>query len=404
MPNRRPDHHRSAVIVCIKQRRGAIPTWILAMASLLACREPSGASEPKRPDCGRSPAILEDTAAPIRPAGSGRLERDKLLVFRDAQGRVGKVQSLADWQLRRAEILDGMQQIMGALPGPSRRCPLELLVEEEVDRGGWLQRKVTYAAEPRARVPAYLLVPKPALEGQPRAAGVLCLHPTNLVLGPQVVAGLGGRAAMHYGKELVERGFVVLAPCYPRMAGYEPDLESLGYASTTMKAIWDNIRGVDLLLSLPYVRGPKVAVIGHSLGGHNAVYTAVFDERILAVASSCGLDSFLDYKSGDIRGWASRWYMPRLLDYKDRLAEIPFDFHEVVGALAPRWCYLNAPRRDDNFKWQSVERVAAAARQVYTLHGQPERLKVEHPDCGHDFPEQAREEVYRLFERVLGEL
>ena len=30
--------------------------------------------------------------------------------------------------------------------------------------------------------------------------------------------------------------------------------------------------------------------LGHSLGGHNAIFTAVFDPRLKVVVSSCGFD------------------------------------------------------------------------------------------------------------------
>ena len=75
----------------------------------------------------------------------------------------------------------------------------------------------------------------------------------------------------------------------------------LGYESGTMKAIWDNIRAIDLLETLPYVKRGPVGAIGHSLGGHNSVYTAVFEPRIGVVVSSCGLDSYIDYKDGKSR-------------------------------------------------------------------------------------------------------
>ena len=129
---------------------------------------------------------------------------------------------------------------------------------------------------------------------------------------------------------------------------------------------------------------------GHSLGGHNSVYTAVFDQRIKVIVTSCGLDSYLDYKDGNIKGWTSTRYMPGLLDYKDRLKEIPFDFHEMIAALAPRHCFISAPLGDSNFKWKSVDRIAKAASQVYRLHDVPGRLQVKHPDCDHDFPDKMR--------------
>jgi hypothetical protein len=93
--------------------------------------------------------------------------------------------------------------------------------------------------------------------------------------------------------------------------------------------------------------------------------------------------------------------MLRLADYRGRLEEIPFDFHELIGALAPRQVFLIAPLHDHNFVAASVDRIAAAARPVFELYGQPDRLRVEHPDCEHDFPPEMREAAYQLIGAVL---
>jgi len=63
--------------------------------------------------------------------------------------------------------------------------------------------------------------------------------------------------------------------------------------------------------------------------------------------------------------------------------------------------FINAPLKDSNFKWESVDRVVAAGSQVYGLYGQPERVRVEHPDCPHDFPDEMRAVAYQLFDSVL---
>src|SRR5207253_9118348 len=136
-------------------------------------------------------------------------------------------------------------------------------------------------------------IPKEALAKKKKFLAVLALHPTDMEHGHRVVVESLRDYYFPYGVDLAERGFVVLAPAYPLMAQYQPDLKALGYQSGTMKAIWDNIRGLDLLDSLPSVRKGKYGAIGHSLGGHNAIYTAVFDERIKVIVSSCGFDSFL---------------------------------------------------------------------------------------------------------------
>jgi hypothetical protein len=93
--------------------------------------------------------------------------------------------------------------------------------------------------------------------------------------------------------------------------------------------------------------------------------------------------------------------MPRLANFAGRLEEIPFDFHELIGALAPRPVFISAPLKDSNFKWASVDRVAAAASKVYRLYGHPENLRVEHPNCEHSFPLEMRQMAYQLLDERL---
>ena len=340
------------------------------------------------------------------PRNGQRLERTNLLIYRNSKGEVLPVKSKADWQKRRAAIVAAMQEVMGPLPGKEKHCPLDVKIEEEVDCGSYVRRFISYTSEPNSRVPAYLLIPKDALKGRKKFPALLCLHQTH-ALGQKVVVGLGKSPHDEYGVELVQRGYVCLAPPYPLLANYAPDLKSLGYQSGTMKAIWDNRRGLDLLESLPFVKKGKFGTIGHSLGGHNSVYTAVFDQRIKVIVSSCGLDSYLDYYGGDPanwqpeRGWCQTRYMLKLADYRGRLEEIPFDFHEMIGALAPRPVFINAPLGDTNFRWRSVDEIAKAASQVYQLYGVPKHLRVEHPNCSHDFPDEMRQIAYRLFDENL---
>lgn len=327
-----------------------------------------------------------------------KLSRTNLLQFTGPDGALRPVRSTNDWNLRRQSILRAMQEVMGPLPGDEKRCALDMKVEEEVDGGDHVRRFISYASEPGGRVPAYLLVPKAALNSAKKFPAVLALHQTH-PLGPKVVVGLGHSPNDEYGVELVRRGYVVLAPAYPLLVNYHPDLKQLGYDSGTMKAIWDNIRGLDLLESLPFVQSGRFGAIGHSLGGHNAIYTAAFDERLRVIVSSCGFDAFRDYKNGDITGWTSERYMPRLKAYGPE--SYPFDFHEIIGSLAPRAVFVNAPIGDTNFKWRSVDAVAASARAVFGLWGATQNLRIEHPDCGHLFPKSMRETAYELFDAHL---
>lgn len=347
------------------------------------------------------------TVSAVPTGAMERLPRTNLLVYHDRKGEVRLVKTKSDWLKRRAEIVRSFESIAGSLPGREKRCRLDLRVDEVTDCGSYERWLISYQSEPGSRVPAYLCLPKAALHAWKKFPAVLCLHPTDMEFGHRVTVEKLRDYYRAYAHDLAERGFVTLAPAYPVMANYQPDLKALGWQSGTMKAVWDNICGLDLLDDMPFVKHGKYGALGHSLGGHNAIYTAVADKRIKVVVTSCGFDSFLDYYGGDPvnwqpeRGWCQTRYMLKLADYRGRLAEIPFDFHELLGALAPRPVFINAPLADTNFRARSVDDVVAAAAAVYRLYGAEQNLRVEHPPGGHDFPEAVREQAYRFLEERL---
>jgi dienelactone hydrolase len=169
-----------------------------------------------------------------------------------------------------------------------------------------------------------------------------------------------------------------------------------------MKAIWNNIRAVDYLVSLPEVDPQRIGVIGHSLGGHNALFTATFDTRLKAVVSSCGFTPFPDYYGGKLAGWTSDRYMPRIRDvYQNDPQKVPFDFYEILGGLAPRSFFSNSPIGDSNFDIGGVRKAFAEAAKVFALHEVPDHLKLVTPDVGHDFPPDIREQAYKFLDEQL---
>jgi dienelactone hydrolase len=326
-------------------------------------------------------------------------DQTRLLVYLDAEGKEHAITRAADWPRRRAHILANLQRVMGELPGEKARVPLAVEVTETVRTADYVRKKLTYAAEKGDRVPAYLLVP---LRRKGRLPAVLCLHQTNGKLGKAEPAGLGGSSDLHCAAELARRGYVTLAPDYPSFGDYRYDFGKSRHPSGTIKAVWNNLRAVDLLQSLPEVDGKRIGCIGHSLGGHNALFTAAFDPRMVAVVSSCGFTSFPKYYRGNLEGWTSPRYMPRIASvYGSNPAKVPFDFPEVVAALAPRPFLAVAPLHDDNFEVSGVRDVIRASAPVYALLGAKEKLSARHPDCKHAFPAKEREQAYRWLDRWL---
>ena len=336
-------------------------------------------------------------------AQTSELDRFDLMHFQTSAGKREPVTNDDMWNKRRAAIVTAMTTVMGPVRSDDHRVDLKIEVVDQASVGSYVRQLITFQSEPNSRTPAYLCIPKDVLRGDRKAAGVLCLHSTDAKVGHRVVVGLGGRAGRQYAAELAERGFVTISPAYPQLANYWPNLPELNYASGTMKAVWDNSRCLDLLQSLSYVDATHgFGAIGHSLGGHNAIYSAVFDDRLSVVVTSCGFDSYRDYKGGNERvwfyekGWCGSRYMPRMSNYRGRLHEIPFDFPELLGALAPRPVFINAPLHDSNFRWESVDRCVEAAQHVYALKHASDAIELRHPDCDHNFPVEIRNASYRF--------
>jgi dienelactone hydrolase len=324
-------------------------------------------------------------------------DRTRLLIYLDAEGKEHPISAASDWPRRRAHILAGMQQAMGPLPPEERKVPLDVHVYDEVKLQHYVRKTLSFAPEAGDRVPAFLLVPN-ELKG--KVPAVLCLHQTTPI-GKQEPAGMGIKN-LAYAAELAERGMITLAPDYPNFGDYKIDVYEKGYASATMKGIWNHRRAVDLLESLPEVDSSRIGVIGHSLGGHNSLFVAAFEPRIKAVATSCGFNAFPKYSGGNLNGWSHKGYMPRIAsEYGRDPKRMPFDFTEVLGAIAPRPLFINAPLKDANFDVSGVRDCVAAATPVYELLGGKDALRAVYPDCGHEFPAGVRKEAYEFFGETL---
>jgi dienelactone hydrolase len=334
-------------------------------------------------------------------------DRAHLLCYQDEQGNLLPVRTADEWQRRVAHVRAGMEAVMGPLPKKTQ-LPLDLIIHGETRLRHYTRQHVSFVVEPGDRLPGYLLVPHEAADwqaGTPGLPAMICL-PGSSAPGKLTPAGLSSSGGLAYGHELAERGFVCLVLDYPMLhtAEYSTDPYELGYVSATMKGIVNHRRGVDLLESLPYVDARAIGVIGHSLGGHNALFLAVFEPRIQAVVSSCGFNVFAKHAGGDVRAWSNPYYMPRIKTiYEDDPAKIPFDFTEVLAALAPRPVFVNAPLHDaPDFEVSGVVDCVVAALPVYReLFQAADRLEVVHPDAGHSFPFGARLAAYAMLDRYL---
>ncbi|MEX2566069.1 MAG: alpha/beta fold hydrolase [Cyclobacteriaceae bacterium] len=327
------------------------------------------------------------------------------LLFKKDESPITKVE---EWEDKKNDILENFQKVTGPLPNLDDSPPLAIQYLDSLQAKNYVRYSILYTAAVNEEVPAYLYRPLKRRQNK-NIPAMLVLHGTG-DLGKQLVDGESPLANRAVAKELAMRGYVVIAPDYPSMGDLSDyDFENDRYESATMKAIVNHSRAVDLLQSLDEVDPEKIGVIGHSLGGHNSIFAAAFDERLKVVVSSCGWTPFDYYNigaagskryGGRLGAWAQVRYMPKVRNYMEA-GKLPFDFPELIATLAPRAFFSNSPLNDSNFDVAGVKKGMAQAQEVFNLYGVPEHLQVRYPDAEHDFPTATRLEAYQFIDRHL---
>jgi aminoglycoside 6-adenylyltransferase len=154
---------------------------------------------------------------------------------------------------------------------------------------------------------------------------------------------------------------------------------------------WAFHRVVDLLRGRTEIDPERIAVAGFSRGGKAALLAGATDERIAMVhAHASGAGGAAPYRvlcegaeTLDVARAFPTWFGPRLGGYLGREAELPFDQHALLAAVAPRPLLLTCGVAD---AWANPAGTVAAVRaagEAYRLLGAPDALRVALRAGGH---------------------
>jgi dienelactone hydrolase len=316
--------------------------------------------------------------------------------------------SMMEWLPKRTEIMDAWLTCMGGIP---EREPMEYRVLSETKYNGHTRLHLTYKVAYGDTVTAYLLIPDERLGTESTCPAVLALHPTTAD-GKEDTAAECGRENRRYGLELVNRGFVVLAPdtitagerIYPGQEAFRtaPFYEQYPDWSAVGKMISDHMYGVDLLVSLSCVNPQRIGAIGHSLGGYNAIFLAGIDRRIQAVVSSCGFSVFAG--DPDPNRWGQRDWFSHLpvLTAQIEQDQVPFEFNEIAALMAPTPWFCWNGQQDAIFpNWRYIAEAMVDMDTFYKEIGADGSLSFLMGNAGHDFPAPTRKTAYNFLEEKL---
>lgn len=329
--------------------------------------------------------------APPPPASTWSALYDSLSpLLIDSTGN--KLLTVDEWEKQRDVIRNKWNEVLGYEPeilSTPRADTLNTIEEEK-----YIRYHIRFQTEAGSTIEAYLLVPTKT----GTFPAVVCFHSTsdNTIDQP---AGLADKIDVHFGKYLAEQGYITIMPRnfiyayrseepvkeeefqllnvqYPsmlknrriadntiRLLRRHPHWTGLG------KMIWDGSRCIDFLQSLHSVQRDKIGVIGHSLGGKQALFLPAFDDRIVT-AVSC---------EGGIGLTFTNWFDPWYIGDKKSLLK-GMETHQVLSLIAPRAFMLIAGESADGDRsFAYLKR----AEDVYDLYRKKDRLVMYNHKQGH---------------------
>ena len=292
------------------------------------------------------------------------------------------------------------RRVLGPLPA---RTPLRARVVGTVSQPGFRMEKIIYESLPHHHVTANLYVPEG--KGRKPAALLFCGHENTSKATPsyQLTARL-----------LARNGFVVLVidPVSQgeRMQLTDASGKSLTRGGTTehtllnaqanllghtlpAEELWDNVRGLDYLLTRPEVDAARVGCLGNSGGATQTAYFIGYDERI-KVAALCS------YVAAGERNLT-------LTGPADGCVMLPGA--GAAGLDVADWPIMFVPRpvllltgRYDFVDQTEMETAFTDVHRAYSALGQPEQAAIFTYDDGHGISAPKRAAAVAWFRRWLG--
>jgi hypothetical protein len=348
-----------------KRLAGTLPWWLCLGAAA------AGAAPPTAPPAGASGPwyrTLDDRMTVRRPA------------------------SLAEWRERAAWLREHVLAAAGLLP-PPERTPLNAVVFDERSHADYSVSKVHFESRPGFYVTGNLY--KPAGAGPFPAILSPHGHWTYGRLENTDTASVPGRAI-----GFARLGFVVFtydmvgyndSRQLPHWSSAAPEpgppwgrREALWGLSLAGLQLWNSIRAVDFLQSLPEVAPDRIGATGASGGGTQVFLLAAVDDRIAASAP-------INMISLHMQGGCLCENLPHL--------RLDTNNVELAALAAPRPMLMVSATGD--WTSETKEREFPEMRRFYELFGAADRVYAIRVDAGHNYNRASREVVYAWMLRWL---
>ena len=322
------------------------------------------------------------------------------------RARFAAVKTQAELNLLQTGLRQTFLNLLRGLPSIHDKPAVTQTGEIEAD--GYTIRKIAFESLPGYHVTALLYVPH-GLKG--RAPGVI---------SPSGHTHIGKAYPEHQilHANLAKRGFVVLAhdpvgqaersqfwnPATRRTrynlgcgehAVLGNALELLG-TNLARYRIWDGIRGLDLLGSLPEVDSQRIGCVGHSGGGTLTAYLTALDQRIRASAICCYVTTLPLRMGNRIQDDPSSDPEQDIFGF----VKAGIDHSGLLAMCAPRPTLIAAATKDF-FPIEGTRKSFAEAQHLYQVADAGDCISMVEAPFRHGLALPLRQAVYGWFSRWL---
>lgn len=324
--------------------------------------------------------------------------------------------TLADWEKSAASVRHSVTWLLGEqpprlAPGPARgggpaRGPSATSYKPVANAGqlgpdvpGWVvaRNSIEFGWNDPARAAADtrrirfgsgltgdLYFPAGTAEGT-KLPTVVWLHGYSYPLGYMWVY----RRDLHPVLALVKAGYAVLAfdQCGfgSRMSEIGPFYERYPHWSQLGRMVEDTRAALDALEKDPVVDARRLYLFGYTLGGAVGLHTAALDPRVKGVVAVSGFTPMRTDTADRATGGLTRFsherpVLPRLGLFVGREKDLPYDYDELIAAIAPRPVLVVQPKMDRDATPADVHDAVERARHAYALHRASDQLGLDEPN------------------------
>ncbi len=162
---------------------------------------------------------------------------------------------------------------------------------------------------------------------------------------------------------------------------------------------------VDELSQHELIDSDQIFIAGYSLGGAVGLYNAALDERIAGVVSICGFTPMRTNTPGKTAEGIYEYshlhgLLPRLGFFAGNEDRIPYDFPEIMAAIAPRPLLIIAPTWDQFASFSDIQKSFKEVEKVYELYQEKNKLKFFAPEDYNRLTDEMREQTIEWLQQI----